>query len=81
MNIIIVILAITLAWFFIEITLFIVNRINFGGNSKKRIVNKKFIWSLRMLLFSLFSCSTVYMYIFQNLQFQQAIQYCLGVIK
>ena len=78
---IIVFLAFILTWFFIEITLFIVNKINYDKNVKKKITHKKFIWNLRILAISLFFITTVYMYFFENAKFLQAIEYCLGIVN
>ena len=77
----IVIVAFILAWFFIEITLFIVDKINYERNLKKQIAYKKFVWNLRILAISLFFFTTFYMYFFENTQFLQAIEYCLGIVN
>ena len=82
MIIIFAFIAFVLAWFFIEITLFLVNKynnefINYG----KKISYNKFIWNLRILAILLFLFTTIYMYLFQNTKFLQAVEYCLGIIK
>ena len=81
MIIIIAILAFTLTWFFIEITLFIVDKINYERNLEKQIAYKKFIWNLRILAISLFFVTTVYMYLFENDKFLLAVEYCLGIVN
>ena len=81
MIILIVIIAVILTWFFIEITLFIVNKFDFDSNIKQQITHKKFIWYLRILAISLFFVTTTYMYFFENDKLLQAIQYCLGIVN
>ena len=81
MIIIIVIIAFILAWFFIEITLFFVNKNFTDRDSSKQISYKKFIWNLRMLAIFLFFFTGLYMYYFENKKFLQAVEFCLGVIK
>ena len=81
MILIIVILAFVLAWFFIEITLFLANKNYKDTKVKKEISFKKFIWNLRILVIFLFFVTTTYMHFFENAKFQQVIQYCLGIIK
>ena len=78
---IIVIVAFVLTWFFIEITLFIVNKNYNELNDTKKISYNKFIWNLRILAILLIFFTTIYMYFFENAKFLQAINYCLGVIK
>ena len=81
MIIIIVFSAVILAWFFIEITLFLANK-NFKSTSIVGIVSyNKFIKNLRIIAFLLFLFTTAYMYNFQNDMFLEAIEYCLGIIK
>jgi len=83
MKFIIVILAFILTWFFIEITLFIANKIYYHKNviNKKKVNQNKFIWYLRIVAISLFFFTTVYMYFFEKAQLLQAIEYCLGIVK
>ena len=83
MKFIIVILAFILTWFFIEITLFIANKIYYHKNviNKKEVNQNKFIWYLRIVAISLFFFTTVYMYFFEKAQLLQAIEYCLGIVK
>ena len=76
----IVISAFVLAWFFIEITLFIVNKNYNEANDTKKISYNKFIWNLRILAILLFSATSLYMYFFENTKFLKAIEYCLGII-
>ena len=83
MNFIFVILAFILTWFFIEITLFIVNRIYYHRNveNKKQVTHKNFVLYLRMLVISLFFFTTVYMFFFEKAKLLQAFEYCLGIVK
>ena len=83
MKFIIVILAFILTWFFIEITLFIANKIYYHKNviNKKEVNQNKFIWYLRIVAISLFFFTTAYMYFFEKAQFLQAVEYCLGIVK
>ena len=81
MIIIFVISAFILAWFFIEITLFLVNKNYTDLNNPNRITYIKFIWSLRILAILLFFFTGTYMYYFENTKFLEAVEYCLGVIK
>ena len=78
---IIVILAFVLTWFFIEITLFIVNKNYINPNNKKIVSYSKFIWNLRILAILLIFFTTSYMYFFENAKFLLAVEYCLGLIK
>ena len=78
---IIVFLAFILTWFFIEITLFFVNK-NFKITSiAGSITYNKFIKYLRIIAILLFLFTIVYMYNFQNDKFLEAVEYCLGIIK
>ena len=78
---IIVILAFILSWFFIEITLFIVNKNYKEPYNTKKITYSKFIWNLRILAILLIFFTTSYMYFFENAKFLLAVEYCLGLIK
>ena len=81
MAIIIATIALLLCWIWIEITLYFTNE-NFREKiTVKRISYKKFIWILRILIIVLFFGAIIYMYFFENNKFQNAIQYCLGIIK
>ena len=81
MAIIIATIAFLLCWAWIEITLYFTN-INARENSTvKRISYKKFIWILRILIITLFFGVTSYMYFFENIRLQKAIEYCLGIIR
>ena len=81
MIIIYVISAFILAWFFIEITLFFVNKNYTDLNNSNRITYIKFIWNLRILAILLFFFTGTYMYYFENTKFLEAVEFCLGVIK
>ena len=73
--------AFILAWFFIEITLFLANKDFIDVNEAKIIPYSKFIWNFRILAVLLLFSTFVYMYNFQNEMFLNAIKYCLGIIK
>ena len=77
----IVIVAFILAWFFIEITLFLTYRGNNDEDDKGKISYKKFIWYLRLIAVALLILTFIYMQYSEDLSFKKAIQYCLGIIK
>ena len=81
MAIIIATIALLLCWAWIEITLYFTNKNAREKSTVKRISYKKFIWILRILIIVLFFGAIIYMYFFENIKFQNAIQYCLGIIK
>ena len=81
MAIIIATIAFLLCWVWIEITLFFTNKNTSELDNRKGISYKKFIWILRILIITLFFSVSSYMYFFQNIKFQKAIEYCLGIIK
>ena len=81
MAIIIAAIALLLCWIWIEITLFFTNKNAKELSNINRISYKKFIWILRILIIVLFFGAIIYMYFFENIKFQNAIQYCLGIIK
>ena len=76
-----VFLAFILTWFFIEITLFFVNKNFINNNNTKTIPYNRFILNLRILAILLFLLAIIYMYFFQTRKFLEAIEYCLGIIK
>ena len=81
MAIIIATIALALCWAWIEITLYFTNKNVSEERAVKGISYKKFIWILRILIISLFFGVTIYMYFFENIKFQKAIEYCLGIIR
>ena len=81
MAIIIATIALLLCWAWIEITLYFTNKNSREESAVKGISYKKFIWILRILIFVLFFGLIIYMYFFENINFQKAIEYCLGIIK
>ena len=81
MAIIIATIAFLLCWLWIEITLYFTSKNTREKNTVKRISYKKFIWILRIIIVVLFFGATIYMYFFENIKFQKAIEYCLGIIK
>ena len=81
MAIIIATIALLLCWAWIEITLYFTNKSASGKSTVKGISYKKFIWILRTLLITLFFGVTSYMYFFENIGLQKAIEYCLGIIR
>ena len=81
MAIIIATIALTLSWAWIEITLYFTNKSAREKSTVKGISYKKFIWILRILIITLFFGVTSYMYFFENIRLQKAIEYCLGIIR
>ena len=81
MAIIIATIAIVLCWAWIEITLYFTNKNATEESTVKGISYKKFIWILRILIITLFFSVTTYMYFFENIRLQKAIEYCLGIIR
>ena len=81
MAIIIATIALVLCWAWIEITLYFTNKNASEESAVKGISYKKFIWVLRILIISLFFGVTSYMYFFENIGLQEAIEYCLGIIR
>ena len=81
MAIIIATIALLLCWVWIEITLYFTNKNAREKSVVKRISYKKFIWILRILIITLFFGVTSYMYFFENIRLQKAIEYCLGIIR
>ena len=81
MAIIIATIALALCWAWIEITLYFTNKNASEEIAVKGISYIKFIWILRILIISLFFCVTIYMYFFENIRLQKAIEYCLGIIR
>ena len=81
MAIIIATIALLLCWIWIEITLFFINKNARELANLNGISYKKFIWILRILIFVLFFGAIIYMYFFENIRLQKAIEYCLGIIR
>jgi len=81
MAIIIATIALVLCWAWIEITLYFTNKNASEESDVKSISYKKFAWVLRILIISLFIGVTSYMYFFENIRLQKAIEYCLGIIR
>ena len=81
MAIIIATIALLLCWIWIEITLYFTSKNTKEKNTVKRISYKKFVWILRILINTLFFRVTIYMYFFENIRLQKAIEYCLGIIR
>ena len=81
MAIIIATIALLLCWTWIEITLFFINKDSNQLAKTRGISYKQFVWILRILIFALFFGLIIYMYFFENIKFQKAIEYCLGIIK
>ena len=76
-----VIIAFILAWFFIEITLFLTYRDHSDQDDKGKISYKKFIWYLRLIAVVMLLLTFIYMQYSGELSLKKAIQYCLGIIK
>ena len=81
MAIIIATIALSLCWAWIEITLYFTNNNAREKSTVKKISYKRFIWILRILIITLFFGVTSYMYFFENIRLQKAIEYCLGIIR
>ena len=81
MAIIIATIALLLCWVWIEITLYFTNKNSREKSTVTGISYKKFIWILRILIITLFFSVTTYMYFFENIRLQKAIEYCLGIIR
>ena len=81
MAIIIATIALALCWTWIEITLYFTNKNAKEESTVKGISYKNFTWVLRILIISLFFGVTIYMYFFENIGLQKAIEYCLGIIR
>ena len=81
MAIIIAAIALLLCWIWIEITLFFTNKNAKELSNINRISYKKFIWILRILIIVLFFGAIIYMYFFEKIKLQKAIEYCLGIIR
>ena len=81
MAIIIATIAFLLCWLWIEITLYFTNKNAREKSTVKRISYKKFIWILRILIITLFFGVIIYMYFFENIRLQKAIEYCFGIIR
>ena len=81
MAIIIASIALLLYWLWIEITLFLINANSRELDSIKKVSYAKFIWVLRSIIVLLFVITTIYMYFFENIRLQKAIEYCLGIIR
>ena len=77
----IVIIAFILAWFFIEITLFLAYKNHSDQDDKGKISYKKFIWYLRLIAVVMLLLTFIYMQYSGELSLKKAIQYCLGIIK
>ena len=81
MAIIIAAIALLLCWLWIEITLFMINANSTELDNTKKVSYAKFIWALRSIIVLLFVIATIYMYFFENIRLQKAIEYCLGIIR
>jgi len=81
MAIIIATIALLLCWVWIEITLYFTNKNSREKSTVTGISYKKFIWLLRTIIVSLFVMTATYMYFFENIRLQKAIEYCLGIIR
>tara|TARA_Y100000741_G_C17980594_1_gene447756 strand:+ start:170 stop:406 length:237 start_codon:yes stop_codon:yes gene_type:complete len=73
-------IAFFLCWIWIEISLFIVSK-KFSKQNDRLLSYKRFVLILRILGTIMFVFTILYMYNFQNIKFQQALEYCLGIFK
>tara|TARA_B110000116_G_scaffold64624_1_gene55382 strand:- start:343 stop:588 length:246 start_codon:yes stop_codon:yes gene_type:complete len=81
MAIIFVTIAFLLCWLWLEISLFFFKKNSSELDNIEGISYKKFVWILRIFIIVLFIGLVIYMNFFENIQLQEAIKYCLGIIK
>ena len=81
MAIIITSIALLICWFWIESSLFVANKYSQDSTHTKKISYKKFIWCLRILAISMYILIIIYMLYSEKINFRQAIEYCLGILK
>ena len=81
MAIIFVTIAFLLCWLWLEISLFFLKKNSSELDNIEGISYKKFVWILRIFIIVLFIGLVIYMNFFENIQLQEAIKYCLGIIK
>ena len=84
----IVIVAFALCWTWIELSLLLLKKLSkkdsFDSQRKSstnRISRISFVWYLRFIAITLLIMIFLYMYYFNNINFQKIIQYCLGIVK
>ena len=73
--------AVVFFWIWIEIFLTLALLFNKRTRNSKQLSDKKFKWFLRSTILVLFSLIIFYMYLFENEQFQQTINLCIGIIR
>lgn len=81
MAIIFVTIAFLLCWLWLEISLFFFKKNSSELDNIEGISYKKFVWILRIFIIVLFIGLVIYMNFFENIKLQEAIKYCLGIIK
>ena len=81
MAIIFATIAFLLCWLWLEISLFFFKKNASELENIEGISYKKFIWILRIFIIILFIGATIYMYFFENIRLQNAIEFCLGIIR
>ena len=81
MAIIFVTIAFLLCWLWLEISLFFFKKNASELDNIEGISYNKFVWILRVLVIVLFIGLVIYMNFFENIKLQEAIKYCLGIIK
>jgi hypothetical protein len=81
MAIIFVTIAFLLCWLWLEISLFFFKKNSSESDNIEGSSYKKFVWILRIFIIVLFIGLVIYMNFFENIQLQEAIKYCLGIIK
>jgi hypothetical protein len=81
MAIIFVTIAFLLCWLWLEISLFFFKKNSSELDNTEGISYKKFVWILRIFIIVLFIGLVIYMNFFENIKLQEAIKYCLGIIK
>ena len=78
---IIVILAFILCWVWIEISLIVLNKKLIEQTYNNHNSYKKFILILRIFAIILLLITMIYMYFVKDIRLQDAIEYCLGILK
>ena len=84
----IILTAFILCWLWIELSLFFVSKLvkkedsKFTGNTVTNYGNRfSFVWRLRIIAFTLLLLIFVYMNYFEKVNFEKAIEFCLGIIR
>ena len=76
-----VLVAFLLCWTWIEISLIIANKKVVKQKNIYQLSYKKFIMIFRVFAIILLLSTMLYMYFFKGIRLQEAIEYCLGVLR